>query len=147
MEYRVDDMAFYGMEYDLEELDGDSIDNLIDEYGLMGYDDLPVEYMGGIFKKLFRRIRDRIRARKAARKQAGQPANYGLTTPAGTVQVGPQGLNITPADGGTGIQAGLVPAGQPMQQAGIMGMVQKNPMLLMIPLALVALLMSRKGKK
>jgi len=140
MEIRVDDMPFYGIEYNVDELEGDAIDNVIDEYGLMGYDDLPVEYMGGIFKKLFTRIRDRIRARKAARIAAGQPASYGLSTPAGSVQLGPEGLNITPSGGGAGIQ-------EQTTQAGIMGMVQKNPMLLMIPLALFALLTMKKGKK
>jgi len=147
MEIRVDDMPFYGIEYNVDELEGDAIDNVIDEYNLMGYDDLPVEYMGGIFKKLFTRIRDRIRARKAARKAAGQPASYGLSTPAGSVQLGPEGLNITPSGGGAGIQAGLLPVQQQTTQAGIMGMVQKNPMLLMIPLALFALLTMKKGKK
>jgi len=156
METRIDDMSVSGC-YRGDSVDligGDELDQIIDDYGLMGNgfmgNDLDNVYMGGWLKKLVRRIRDRVRARRAARAASGIPSSYSVSTPGGVVSAGAGGFSFTP--GASAITRGAgAGAGTGVQQAGIMGAIQKNPMLLAIPAGLMLFMLSQKkrgnGKK
>lgn len=142
MNTRIDDMSFMGRDMDIiDTIYGDDVDRIIDEYGLMG-SDLENVYMGGWLKNLVNRIKTRVRERRAQRAAAGIPSQYAISTPGGTVSAGAGGFSYMPTGGGQGIQAGLVPV--ETQQAGIMGTLQKNPMLMMLPVAFLALMMMKK---
>lgn len=119
-----------------------AIDETLTEAELMGEDIDDPELMGGFFKRVIGKIRDRIRARRAARQAAPTPApaepeSYAVSTPYGQVRYDQGGLQVIRPQ-----QATAVP------QTGSSNMLYQltsNPMMLMIPLGLVAmLLMNRK---
>lgn len=137
------DNSMYGDELDLL---GNEV---IEELELMGYDLDQIDYMGGPFKRLFRKIRDRIRARrkkraeKKARSAMGPDTTevpYSVSTPRGTLTASSAGLSlIKPAGGMVPVQA----------QTGFnpMEMIQKNPMLLLIPVAGIAIMMMGRKRR
>lgn len=151
---RIDDMDFSDMVDLPQNLTGDEIDTIIDDYNLMGYDEYEMpELMGGWLKRLFRKIRDRVRARKAARKATGEPApEVSFSTARGQVNLSPSGMSLTKRGAGAG-QIALSPSGLSVTQpyspayaqvapnpfANMMEQFQKNPMLLAIPVGLIVL--------
>ncbi len=135
------DRALYGDELDLL---GQEV---LDELEMLGYDVSDPDLLGGPFRRLFRKIRDRVRARRKKRaekkaraalgpEQAETP--YSISTPRGTLTASSAGLSLTkPAPGAPVIQ----------QQTGFnpIALIQKNPLLLMVPVAGIAIMMM--GKK
>ncbi len=123
-------------------------DDVIDELEMLGIEIDDVEMMGGIFRRLARKIRDRIRARRKRRaeRKAGTslPAeeDYTVTAPGvGTLRAGPGGVSFARPLPAQVAQAGIVPVGP-------MAMIQKNPMLLVVPaVGLLAVFMMMQQKR
>lgn len=124
---------------------GDEDNKVLKEIALMGYDIEDEEFlMSGPFKKLFKRIQKRIRKRREdrAKKQAMREMKTGkeeqpelaLQTRQGVYGIGPQGPSYTPR--------GQMPMQQqPATTAGLMDMFKKNPMMLAIPIGLLAIML------
>lgn len=143
---RVDDMlSQYQNEPFPEELEGD-MDLMVDDMDLMGY--CEPELMGGLIKKLIKKIKKRIKAKKIKGKSSG---NYSISTPSGTVSIGPQGVNVLrPAGmvtpGMQQISPSMVPA-TTIQRGGLLDTFKENPAMLAIPAAaLLFIAMSKKQK-
>lgn len=163
MVYRVDEM-FDDQPTDTPYYAGDPIDllgdELFDEIESMGY---PPELMGGPFKRLIKRIRKRIKARRAKRAKKTAMAELGpeqaqvsplpqfaFQTPRGGFSTGPGGMNITYPQAGPGFPVQVGPQQQPVAKAGManpLEFIQKNPMLLAIPVGLFAMTMMMKKKR
>ena len=147
--------------YNLENLQrlNPSIDQVLHEAEIMGYDTSHPEFMGKFFKKIFKKIKKRIRkARK--RKRGGKSKRYSVSTPTGQLSYAPgEGVQFMSPQGQaqfsqTGTYPGMVPGGGlPMQQSGfnIPGMGNIPPAALIgVPLLLYALMQKKKsgnGKK
>ncbi len=125
---------------------GDEDNKILKEIALMGYDIEDEEFlMSGPFKKLFKRIQKRIRKRREdrAKKQAmremktgkEESPGFALKTREGTYGLSPEGPAYTPR------QEGVLMPRQPATTAGIMEMFQKNPMMLAIPIGLLAIML------
>lgn len=73
------------------------IDGVVERLELMGYDDREIaEYMGFSLKKLFKRVGKGFqKVGNLVTGGSGGGDGYTVTTPKGTVAIGPQGLNIT----------------------------------------------------
>ena len=125
---------------------GDEDNKILEEIALMGYDIEDEEFlMSGPFKRLFKKIQKRIRKRREARakKQAmremksgkEEQPEFSLQTRKGVYGIGPQGPSYMPR--------GQMPVSpqQPATTAGIMEMFQKNPMMLAIPIGLLAIML------
>lgn len=141
---RVDDIPFIK-----NDLLGDDIDQIIDDYNLMGSNNdvlNPDLYMGGWLKRLVRRIRDRVRKRRAERANRGivNPPNYSLTTPGGTVSAGASGFSFLPSQTGQTNIPGLTFQQQQVKKSSIMDSLKDNPMLIAIPAIAALLLLSKK---
>lgn len=108
------------------------------------YDDL--DYLGkSRFRKFLRRIRNRIRKRRAARKRRGQKTTYAVQSPGGRLALTDEGLSFTrPSEAYP--TTTTTPGTQPgiLQKAGLGNI---NPMLLMIPVGVMAILAMQKKKK
>lgn len=127
---------------------GDEDNEVLREIALMGYDVENEDFlMSGPFKRLFKRIQKKVRARREARakKQAmremksgkEEQPQFALQTTQGTYGIGPQGPTYLPAQQQQ--QAYAQPA-----TAGLMEMFQKNPMMLAIPIGLLAIMLLKK---
>lgn len=136
------DRSMYGDELDLL---GEEI---INELELLGYNTNDIDLLGGPFARLFKKIRDRVRARRAARAEkkarAGMPpaqaeVPYTISTPQGVLRADSTGLALTKPAGGVPVQA----------QAGFnpMEMLKQNPMLLLVPVAGIAIMMMGKKRR
>lgn len=123
---------------------GDMDNEVMEEIEFMGYDINDEDFlMSGPFKRLFKRIQKKIRARrdKRAKDQAMREIGtgkeelpkYALQTPQGAYGIGPQGPTYVPS-----MQQQPVAI---QQTAGLMEMFKNNPMMLAIPLGLLAILM------
>lgn len=131
-----------------------TIDQVIHEAEIMGYDTTDPDFMAGPFRKLFARIRARIQERRA--KRSGGSDNYSISTPAGSVsysqQSGLQFLNPQtglPQTGVPGAVPGamtqsMIPGGQNINIPGL----GQIPLIAVIgvPLLLFAI-MNKKKKK
>lgn len=126
---------------------GDLDNEVFQEMEMLGYDINNEDFlMSGPFKRLFKRIQKRIRAKRESRakKQAmremksgkEEQPEYSLQTRKGVYGIGPQGPSYTPR--------GQMPVTQPATTAGIMEMFQKNPMMLAIPIGLLAIMLLKK---
>lgn len=128
---------------------GDEDNEVLRQIQLLGGDINDEDYlMSGPFKRLFKKIQKRIRKRREARakKQAmremktgkEEQPEFALQTKQGTYGISPLGPSYTPR--------GQMPVSQPAgtTTAGIMDMFQKNPMMLAIPIGLLAILLLKK---
>ncbi|NOR85654.1 hypothetical protein GQ473_06060 [archaeon] len=68
-----------------------TIDQVIHQAEIMGYDTSDPDFMAGPFRKLFKRIVTRVRERRAKRKAGGGGGNYSVSTPAGSISYSQQG--------------------------------------------------------
>lgn len=168
--YRVDEM-FDDQPTDTPYYAGDSIllgedDELWNTIERMG---IPIEVaeraelMGGPIKRLIKRIRKRIRKRRArrAKKKAlaelgpeqpvSQVPQFAFSTPRGGVTYGPGGMNITYPQAGPGsVPVSVAPQQQQVARAGManpLEFIQKNPMLLAIPVGIFAMSMLMQKRR
>jgi hypothetical protein len=138
----------------LGDIDQETLDYIVQRAELMGVDFSDPELMGGWLKRMIKKIRARVRARRARRAQSKaaeglppEPQRFSLQTPGGGVTLGPSGLNVTSPLTRSITGAGryplttVPPAAQTPMQA-----MMKNPMMLAIPLGLVALFAIMKKK-
>lgn len=125
----------------------EDIDNeTLNELELMGYDcSNPDLLMSGPFKRLFKKIRNRIRKRREDRAKKAAMAELGPTPPpeasfkmqtttGDTVGYGPGGFQYQKYQPPTASAPGAMTANI-MQDP--MGFIQKNPMVLAIPAAIL----------
>lgn len=151
----MDDMVLDNTELDGEEfgdeLDPETMDYILQRAEMMGCDTSNPEMMAGWLKRLARKIRDRVRARRRRRAEskarseapAAPIAPFTIQTPRGGFSMGPSGVNVfRPGQPGAPGQYPLATqaSANPLQA------MFKNPMMLAIPLGLVAVLALMKKK-
>ena len=130
-----------------------TIDQVLHEAEIMGYDTTDPDFMAGPFLKLFKRIGKRIRERRA--KRSGSTGNYSISTPGGSVSYNQQsglqflnpqtGLPQSSVPGVPGVMnQSMIPGGQNINIPGL-GQV---PLIAVVgvPLLLFAI-MNKKKKK
>ena len=136
-----------------------TIDQVLHEAEIMGYDIESPEFMGGPFLKLAKRIAKRIRERRAKRKAGGSSGSYSVSTPVGSVSYNQQsGLQfLNPQQPGFSQQQQQYPGSPGVMNQGMMPGSGQNinvpgignvPLIAVIgvPLLLFAM-MNKKNKK